>query len=98
MIYCYVKRSWQFTQWCQVQTGEMAHLASGVSLPGTMHILEEEGREGRGLSGNALGGHLLKAIRPLQWAASGVDNARRWPACELCGSTAFFPLMTHLQT
>ena len=43
-----------------------------------MHILEEDRREGRGLSGNALGGHLLKAIRPLQWAASGMDNARRW--------------------
>lgn len=38
-------------------------------------------------------GHQATAV-----AASGVDNARRWPACELCGSTAFFPLMTHLQT
>lgn len=76
----------------------MAHLTSGVSLPGIVHILEGDGREGRGLSGNALGGHLLKAIRPLQGAASGMDNARRWPACELCGSAAFFPRMTHLQT
>lgn len=76
----------------------MAHLTSGVSLPGTVHILEEEGREGRGLSGNALGGHLLKAIRPLQWGASGVDNARLWLACDCCGSVVFFPLTTHLQT
>lgn len=76
----------------------MAHLTSGVSLPGTVHILEEEGREGRGLSGNALGGHLLKAIRPPKWGASGVDNARLWLACDRCGSIAFFPRTTHLQT